>query len=64
MNNTMPTHCHNCRRPLSVTELASIKANPRVAQVVRYFGQAACDACCGKAAVHGAKVSKHKQPFA
>ncbi|WP_427183638.1 hypothetical protein ACL598_17670 [Bordetella bronchialis] len=44
----MPTHCHNCRRPLSLSELASINADPRVAEVARYFGQAACNACCAK----------------
>jgi len=45
----MPTTCHNCRHPLSLRELAAIESEPRVAEVVRYFGQAACDACCDKA---------------
>lgn len=58
----MPTHCHNCRRPLSLAELAHTQADPRVAEVVRYFGQAACNACCGKAAAHGAKVASYMQP--
>lgn len=60
----MPTLCHNCRRPLSLSELASIEAEPRVAEVVRYFGQAACNLCCGKAASHGAKVASYMQPSA
>lgn len=50
----MPTDCHNCRKPLSFADIAEIEADPRVAEVVRYFGQAACKACCGNAAKHNA----------
>lgn len=60
----MPINCHNCRRPLSLAELAEIEADPRVAEVVRYFGQAACNACCGKAARHNKKVASYMQPSA
>jgi hypothetical protein len=52
----MPTNCYNCRRPLSLQELADINADPQVAKVVRYFGQAACNSCCGKANKHNAKL--------
>lgn len=60
----MPINCHNCRRPLSLAELAEIEADPRVAEVVRYFGQATCNACCGKAARHNKKVASYMQPSA
>ncbi|MFY1852408.1 hypothetical protein ACOTBX_10490 [Achromobacter xylosoxidans] len=52
----MPTTCHNCRKPLSFADIAEIEADPRVAEVARYFGQAACAACCGNAAKHNAKL--------
>lgn len=51
----MPTNCHNCRKPLSFADVAEIEANPKVAEVVRYFGQAACTACCNKASNHQRK---------
>jgi hypothetical protein len=46
---TMPSKCHNCRKPLSLAELTDIKRDARVAEVVRYFGQAACNLCSSKA---------------
>ncbi|SSW66632.1 hypothetical protein AVE30378_02171 [Achromobacter veterisilvae] len=52
----MPTDCHNCRKPLSFADIAEIEADPRVAEVVRYFGQAACNACRGKAAKHNTRL--------
>lgn len=50
--NTIPTNCHNCLNPLTADEISDIEADKRMADVVRYFGQAACNACCGKANRH------------
>lgn len=45
----LPTHCHNCQQPLSQRELDDINAHPRVAEIARRYGQAACGTCCRRA---------------
>lgn len=54
--NAIPTHCHNCRNALSPAEIAEIKTDRHVMAVVAYFGQAACNKCCGKASSHNRRA--------
>lgn len=51
----MPTNCHNCRRAFSLADIAAVEADPKIAAVVKYFGQMACLACCDKAGKHNRK---------
>lgn len=60
----MSINCHNCRRPLSLPETESIEADPRILEVVSYFGQAACSACCATAARHNAELANYIKPSA
>lgn len=51
-----PTRCHNCRHLLSASEIAEIESDPRVLEVVRYFGSASCNSCCDRAARHNVQL--------